>query len=285
MNFSMFNCLKISNGEFYMTKEMSIKCWSEEHLFYTLAVAVPGIGVWCVLVPIILLISLRKAHQNLDKIWEKLKYGFLYKGYKDHKFFWEFLIFFRKLGIISCAVFLSNYSIYMQALSTFIFIAFGFIIQLKFQPYNLKQLNKMEIRSIVVSAVTIYGGLFFMTDDLNEFWKIIVFVVMVLSNLAFLYYWGYYTLGYYVGTLCIKLNCWKKKGGWVSKVVPEINLGNEKVDEITSNETKTPGIPQMTSPTTKLDSIGFQFNGSLEEKKVKSSGKKKLKLQWVRAFK
>ena len=155
MNFSIFNCMKISNGESYMYKEMSIKCWSDKHFFYTFALALPGIGLWCIVIPMVLLISLKNDHLGLGNINEKLKYGFLYKGYKDDKFFWEFLIYFRKLGIISCSVFLNIYSNYIQALCTFVFILFGYIIQLRYKPYNHDQLNQMELRSIIVSAVTI----------------------------------------------------------------------------------------------------------------------------------
>jgi hypothetical protein len=279
-NFSMFNCLKLSNGKFYMTKETSIECWSRQHLFYTLALSVPGIGLWCILVPVVLLVSLRRARLNLDKIWERLKYGFLYKGYKDGFFYWEFLIFFRKLGIISCAVFLSNYSVYVQALCTFIFVGFGFLLQLRWQPFKLQQLNKMEIRSIVVSAVTLYAGLFFMTDELNEFWKIVLFVFMILANFAFLYYWAFFTFGYYFAALCEKFKCFKKGWAWVQKVMPE---ATEEGDVNNSPGNKGANDPPLTSPT--VDPVEGDFKGRGIGNSVNVTRQKRLKLKWVRIFK
>ena len=226
LNFAIFNCTELAPGYYYMTEEMSIQCWSKEHLTYSLGVAFPSLIVWCIGVPILLVIFLAKNRSNLDKITEKLKYGFLYKGFKQNQFYWEFIIMLKKMLIITASVFLKNVSIPVQALVTFIIIIFGYIAQEKLEPYSFKQLNTMELRAIIVSAVTIYSGLFFLTGDLADEAKIMMFVVMILSNLVFLSYWGYFTFGYYIGKIYIKLNCCKKlfKGKldqWVTKVVPD----------------------------------------------------------------
>jgi hypothetical protein len=44
----------------------------------------------------------------------------------------------------------------------------------------------MEIRGILVAAVTIYCGLCYLTDDLNEGSKITLFCIMVTANAYFL---------------------------------------------------------------------------------------------------
>ena len=90
--------------------------------------------------------------------------------------------------IISCSVFLSNISVTLQALVAFIIILSAYILQQKYEPYALSQLNQMESKSIIVSAVTIYSGLFFLTNDLNNDSKILLFIMMLLSNLFFLGY-------------------------------------------------------------------------------------------------
>jgi hypothetical protein len=47
----------------------------------------------------------------------------------------------------------------------------------------------MEIRAIIVATVTIYCGLYYLTDDLDEPSKILLFVCMVVANVYFLIYW------------------------------------------------------------------------------------------------
>jgi hypothetical protein len=43
--------------------------------------------------------------------------GFLYLGYVDHKFYWEFVILYRKISIAFISVFLVSISIDVQALA------------------------------------------------------------------------------------------------------------------------------------------------------------------------
>jgi len=50
-------------------------------------------------------------------------------------------------------------------------------------------LNQMEFRSILVATVTIYCGLFYLTEDLDETTKIILFATIIIANFYFLLYW------------------------------------------------------------------------------------------------
>ena len=134
----------------------------------------------------------------------------------------------------------------------------------------------MEIRSIIVSAVTIYAGLFFMTDDLNEYWKMLLFILMIISNVSFLYYWAYYTVGFYLGTLCLRLNCFKRKSNWIKKVVPD--LTEVKMDMNTASlEVPSPKVVQITSPTSGAPVFDI-------EKKFNKAKPKHLKLKWVQEY-
>ena len=150
----------------------------------------------------------------------------------------------RKMFIISSSVFLRNVSVPVQALVTFLIILAAYILQIKFEPYAVFQLNQMEIKSILVSAVTIYSGMFFLTGDLSDDMKDLVFAVMVLANMVFLSYWVYYTFGFYIGKMYLKLKCCQKCLGprmdrWVSKVLPEEDITKaETFTEITVNNRK-----------------------------------------------
>ena len=47
----------------------------------------------------------------------------------------------------------------------------------------------MEIRAIICASVTIYCGLYYLTNDINETSKIILFAIMLFANAYFLIYW------------------------------------------------------------------------------------------------
>ena len=243
-NFAMFDCMEIAPGEYYMTADMSIECWKSEHLEYTLGLVLPSIGLWCIGIPILLIFLINRDQNRLNEIEQKLKFGFLYKGFKPNRFFWEFLTMLRKMLIISSSVFLRNVSVPVQAMVTFLIILAAYILQIKFEPYAVFQLNQMEIKSILVSAVTIYSGMFFLTGDLSDDMKDLVFAVMVLANMTFLSYWVYYTFGFYIGKMYLKLKWCQKCLGprmdrWVSKVLPEEDITKaETFTEITVNNRK-----------------------------------------------
>lgn len=231
-NFSMFNCMELAPGEYFLISDLQIKCWDSEHLSYTLAVAVPSLMVWCVATPGLLFVFMRKNKFELGQIHEKLKYGFLYKGFKPERYYWEFLIMMRKFLIISAAVFLKNVSVKIQALVTFVVILVAYILQNKLEPFNFVHLNQMELRAILVGGVSIYSGMFFLTKDLGEGGKELIFAIMLFSNIGFLSYWTYYTFGFYIGKICLKFSVFKKLANgklsiWISKVLPESNAKNQ----------------------------------------------------------
>lgn len=68
----------------------------------------------------------------------------------------------------------------------------------------------MEIRSILVSSVTIYCGLYFLVGDPNEESKIVLFIFIMASNIYFLYYWLTKMFGIGLLMLATKIACLRK---------------------------------------------------------------------------
>jgi hypothetical protein len=138
----------------------------------------------------------------------------------------------RKLLIISAAVFFKNISVNVQALATFLIIIIAYSLQSKLEPYAVEQLNSMEKKSIIVSAVTIYCGLFFLTKDIDEGGKNFMFAIMLLSNLVFLSYWAYYTFGFFIKKMYLRFGFLQKCVKWLIRrknieVVPQMNVYSE----------------------------------------------------------
>lgn len=47
----------------------------------------------------------------MDTDGVKIKYGFLYKGYKRDNYYWEIVIMYRKICCLCVAVFLNNFGV------------------------------------------------------------------------------------------------------------------------------------------------------------------------------
>lgn len=87
-------------------------------------------------------------------------------------------------------------------------------LNLKVRPFGIDDLNDLETLSVVTQIITIYCGIFFITDVsdtlanseslttatldaikssgvvLSEFFKTVLFIIIVLANFAFFLIWG-----------------------------------------------------------------------------------------------
>jgi hypothetical protein len=128
---------------------------------------------------------------------QRVKFSFLYKGYEQKWFFWEFVILYRKIGLVSSSVFLSPISVRVESLTILAILLVAVYLQLRYQPYNEPTLNKLEVKSILVSAVTIYAGLYYDTQSMSNFHlgsiiNMLLFVVIIVANAYFLVTWLVY---------------------------------------------------------------------------------------------
>ena len=206
--FSIFSCREIE-GDLYLNENLEIQCWDEKHTLYAICVALPSIIIWGVGTPAAILVALVKNRKYLKAIPIRIRFGFLFNGYFENTYYWEFTILYRKILIICCSVFLNSVSTEIQALCVLIILLVSLQIQNKIRPFISPELNVMESRSIFVATISIYCGLFYLTKDLDDATKIILFLVMVFVNLYFLLYWC--TKMFQAGLIMIKkkLPCFK----------------------------------------------------------------------------
>ena len=76
---------------------------------------------------------------------------------------------YRKIWIIFISIFLKIAGAITQALVVFLVLILFLILNLKFLPYSFKSLNDMELISIVTWMITIYWGIFFLSDMPNVY--------------------------------------------------------------------------------------------------------------------
>jgi hypothetical protein len=165
--FTIFNCTKIEAHSYWLTADLSVKCWDTDHSEVVYFYAIPCIVIWCVAAPLLCLIHLVRKRKVLDRIDVRMVFGFLFHGYSRKHFYWEFTVVYRKILIISCSVFLSQ-NIPIQALTVMILLLLALHFQSKMKPYINDELNACELRSILVATLTIYCGLYFLTQLLGK---------------------------------------------------------------------------------------------------------------------
>jgi len=119
------------------------------------------------------------------------RFGFLLLGYKSNLFFWEFIIIYRKIAIVLISVFLSTVSNSVQGQAAFLVLIIAFYIQSVYLPFQVDKLNKLEQMSILTAATTIYCGLLYLTEDMGEGMKLVLFAFILTSNAVFFFSWLY----------------------------------------------------------------------------------------------
>ena len=71
---------------------------------------------------------------------------------------------YRKILIIFISVFLGTYGVITQALVVFVLLILFLVINIKIRPFSLLVLNEMESLSLITSMISIYCGLFYISD-------------------------------------------------------------------------------------------------------------------------
>ncbi|CAG9321999.1 unnamed protein product [Blepharisma stoltei] len=209
--FSSFDCTELDYGKDWLVDDLNIRCWDRQHVFYITVIAIPAIILWGVGIPTTCCFLIMKNKDRLNNINVRIKYGFLFNGYKSRSYYWEFIIIYRKIIIICCTVFLSTVSVNIQALTTLFVLVTSLYFQCKIKPYNGDDLNKLETISISASAITIYCGMYYLTESLDQFTELVFFIAIVLANSYFVIYWGIKAGSAYISMIAQKIPFFKKK--------------------------------------------------------------------------
>ena len=205
-----FSCREILPGELWLTSDLSKRCWESGHFKEILTVVLPGLLVWGFGLPSLALGVLIKARAHLTDNMISLQFSFLYKGYTEKWFFWEFVILYRKVALICSAVFFNSVSTMIQALSVLAVLLICLFLQLAVKPFAMPNFNTLELKSLFVSLITIYAGLYFEANSMNQVLSILIFLLILLANAYFLLGWGKAVLPILLTTISQRLNCGKR---------------------------------------------------------------------------
>eukprot|EP00347_Sterkiella_histriomuscorum_P014593 403360292 len=189
ISFSVLNCQEIFNdGDKYFVSDLNIKCWEGLHNQYAKFVGIPIIVIWVVGLPIITLATLIKNRIALKESQNITKYGFLYVGLNHESFYWEILIHFRKIAMISINVFFRSFKPQYRALIGFIILIVYIEILQKIKPYQTQRLNDLEWKANIAAFSVFYGGLFFISEDLPSPVTFCFVILILLININFWLY-------------------------------------------------------------------------------------------------
>jgi hypothetical protein len=193
----LYSCKDIGTESSRLLKDLEIECDSSEHQNWVYGCAVPAIIFWGLGIPLSAFLFLRSVRKKLHLYSAKSKFGFMYNGYERQSYYWELIIMLRKIILVFIAVFLRSIGIFVQALVVLLFTLICLYLNMRRKPFMTLVLNKMESLSLLTCAVTLYCGICFVSArgdsgfEMNEYWKWLFFLTIVMVNVIFLLFWLY----------------------------------------------------------------------------------------------
>ena len=99
-------------------------------------VALPCLIIWGLGIPAAVYSLMNKWKDKLTTRDVKRQFGFIYKGYKLHNYYWEIVIMYRKIMCIFVATFLRPYGVIVQALVLLIMLMMFLSANNSARPFN-----------------------------------------------------------------------------------------------------------------------------------------------------
>ena len=190
---SIFKCENLHRSDspiYYLERDYSIPCWTDEHRSWIGGLAIPTIVFLAICFPGWSLYQIVKYKKNLDDPQLKQKYSFWYKGYRKEKFHWEFIILLRKFVIIMVTVFGSFISSVFQINCTIIVLWVSYILQIRNSPFQNPSLNRIERISLLCSASINMVGIYFALVSKKDWLDYLMIIVFAGGNVYYFYSWG-----------------------------------------------------------------------------------------------
>ncbi|CDW88698.1 UNKNOWN [Stylonychia lemnae] len=190
--FQIFQCYQYEDGNSYVQSYMNLQCWGMQHKQISLLIGLPFLALWALIFPGIILYKLKGISDNLNSPENLQLYGIFYVGLNDNAYYWEIIVVnFKKLLFILVSTFVPQSSQIFKALIGIIPLIFQAQLTKKLKPYIDPRFNRLDFHATYASALTLYGGLFFINSDVqkNAHFLTVLFIVILLYNIYFFCFW------------------------------------------------------------------------------------------------
>ena len=113
---SIFSCVEIDDTKFYLAEEQDVACYSKAHNIQVIFLGVPSLAFWAIGVPAFFFFTLLKKKNILFDKWTIYEYGFIYNGFKEKYWYWEFTQTLSKLIFILVYKMIVDYNLLYKTL-------------------------------------------------------------------------------------------------------------------------------------------------------------------------
>ena len=229
--FSMFACFMLDGGGSaqsmyavanaaygYWVYDMEQPCWDGWHFRWALGLGVVGVFLLCVALPAAVVWWLRSNKALINEPAFRLHYGFLYRNFRPHRFYWGAVMALQTAVLVCIAVYSSVVGSYFELLMFAFVFSMIMVLQLWFRLFAFKRLHQLQLMAMGLLYATAFIALSFISveKESNDIYKEVIGAVLLALIGAFLC-WCIYNI-YAVGKGSLSGWVGFLQGAWVGVV-------------------------------------------------------------------
>ncbi|KAI4839353.1 cysteine repeat modular protein 1 [Plasmodium brasilianum] len=195
--FQLFDCSYIKYtkhfGKYVLSRASSVQCDLKTNYLKFFLLGISGTIVWSLGIPLFSFYVLYINRHNLFHENVRIKYGFLHNGYLPNRWYWEIIVFARKISVLfitTVILFSSDKDTNTSRLLIFTFVAiFSLYVHFIFQPFdkrNFFTLNKLENFSLYIWVSTIIVISVLLSIDLNASLNFLILFFLIFFHIIFI---------------------------------------------------------------------------------------------------
>ncbi|CAD8149947.1 unnamed protein product [Paramecium octaurelia] len=159
---------------------------TENHFYWVLCFCFPFFIIIAFIIPLILFTFLFQNRKDLDNNETRMNWGFLYNEYKKSGYFWEIVKLIEKeLIIIVLAIYETR--IIIKAILIYIIIFIYQQLTIKYQPYESKVLNQLDLTMTQVCGFSVVLGIGIYASQQNQEIIYPLYIILICINLYFMF--------------------------------------------------------------------------------------------------
>ncbi|CAK87942.1 unnamed protein product (macronuclear) [Paramecium tetraurelia] len=151
---SVISKREISNLSF-IQGDVSLEFWSTTHYKWMIAFIIPGLGIFCLLIPFSLFALMYRLRDQFQSMKLRRHISYLFNEYDIKNYFWE-LIKLTKKTIIILVLTYFEIQILLKASLLGLCLLFYQLLAVEYKPYNISKLNHLDLQAGQICSITIF---------------------------------------------------------------------------------------------------------------------------------
>ena len=168
---------------------MEQPCFEGWHRIWAFALGIPCVVVFCLAVPVIMVVSLCLNRSKLQSQSCKQYVGFLYHNYRESRFYWEAVSTLQIGVLVAIAVFTFTLGAFYSAVLLLALFVGMLLLTVACRPLSFRALHRAQLTSLGLMVVTVFVAVSLFQVDavaVPELYGSIMGVMVAVANVAFM---------------------------------------------------------------------------------------------------